>query len=628
MMNKQMFYKEIEAHFNLRTNKTKKPEMVYLVVRIDGRQYKLSCGVKVYPQQWHKGIAEESNLLCKRDNKNNKIVNEKLTVLKKRYSDFISYLCNCDNEITDMGDLLKQFIYKDMNKKNNQKEKNVLEYINEAFDSCYSKRPTKEQSKKGYRRNIKKYFIPYVQSLNDDSINVLKQEGFSKWAKWLKEQTTDNVVNNTLELIARLIREIIMLHPNLGLQLPMYDKIQIVKNTQKKNEGKPLDKKEIEALINYTPKNKMQEATQILFLIGLESGARSSDWNKFITGDYEVKEIQGEKVLLIQPKKTKRNESNYAYVTLTPRLDELIKNAKEKDIYYVDREENDNSADKGKSHKHRVIMTTFRDNLRKICETINESNSALFGEKVYVSRKGEQLIPAYKAISAHWARHTFVHECKLKGLANDIIAKKIGDSTEMIEYVYGYMDKTETAEQIINAEKQSQQPKEETVSIKPKEKTSVINGFFAYDDIEALIDMKQAGISIYDDARLKKAITVIKKSVSSTTMGKAIKILQDADKEKIEAFKKKVCFIERFIWDIGKYFADTKLYMMYQYKLDKLGLLSIKPFTDEELSMIWQQELANEEVEYYETNSLQQLQLFHFANYLHHNLHFNQIAQY
>ena len=605
MMNKQMFYKEIEAHFNLRTNKTKKPEMVYLVVRIDGRQYKLSCGVKVYPQQWHKGIAEESNLLCKRDNKNNKIANEKLAVLKKRYSDFISYLCNCDNEITDMGDLLKQFIYKDMNKKNNKKEKNVLGYINEAFNSCYSKRTATEQSKKAYRRNIEKYFIPYVQSLNDDSINVLKQEGFSKWAKWLKEQTTDIVVNETLGLIARLIREIVMLHPNLGLQLPMYDKIQTVKNTQKKNEGKPLDKKEIEALINYTPKNKRQEATQILFLIGLESGARSSDWNKFITGDYEVKEIQGEKVLLIQPKKTKRNESNYAYVTLTPRLNELIKNAREKDIYYIDREENDNSADKGKSHKQRVIMTTFRNNLQKICETINKSNSALFGKKVYVSRKGEQLIPAYEAISAHWARHTFVHECKLKGLANDIIAKKIGDSTKMIEEVYGYMDKTETAEQIINAEKQSQQPKEKTVSIKPKEKTSVINGFFAYDDIEALIDMKQAGISIYDDARLKKAITVIKKSVSSTTMGKAIKILQDADKEKIEAFKKKVCFIERFIWDIGKYFADTKLYMMYQYKLDKLGLLSIKPFTDEELSMIWQQELANEEVEYYETNSLQ-----------------------
>lgn len=129
MMNKQKFYKEIEAHFNLRTNKSKKPEMVYLVVRIDGKQYKLSSGVKVYPQQWRKGVAEESNFLCSRDNKNNKIVNEKLTVLKKRYSEFISYLCNCDNEITDMGDLLKQFIYIDMDIKNKEKSIDVCKLI-------------------------------------------------------------------------------------------------------------------------------------------------------------------------------------------------------------------------------------------------------------------------------------------------------------------------------------------------------------------------------------------------------------------------------------------------------------------------------------------------------------------
>ena len=52
-------------------------------------------------------------------------------------------------------------------------------------------------------------------------------------------------------------------------------------------------------------------------------------------------------------------------------------------------------------------------------------------------------------------------------------------------------------------------------------------------------------------------------------------------------------------------YVNTKQYMMYQYKLNKLGLLSTKPFTDEELDMIWQQELANEELEYYNTNGLQ-----------------------
>lgn len=213
--------------------------------------------------------------------------------------------------------------------------------------------------------------------------------------------------------------------------------------------------------------------------------------------------------------------------------------------------------------------------------------------------------PLYEVVSTHCARYTFIRSMWKKGYSEMAVAKMVGHTDDtMVKEVYNkktdgdYMDK-------ISKEKEKVEHTQETVSIKPKEKTSVINGFFAYDDVEALMDMQQSGISIYNDARLKKAMTIIKKSVSSSTMDKVIKMRQDADKETIEAFKEKVCSIERFIWDMGKYFADTKLYMMYQYKLNKLGLLSTKPFTEEELDMIWQQELANEELEHYNTNGLQ-----------------------
>lgn len=450
MMNNQRFYKEIEAHFNLRTNKTKKPEMVYLVVRIDGKQYKLSSGVKVYPSQWHKGIAEESNLLCKRDNNNNKIVNEKLTVLKKRYSEFISYLCNCDTEITDMGGLLKQYIYKDMI---NKKEKNAVEYINEAFENYYKSRNATVQTKNDCKRKIENYFIPYVKEQKDQSINILRQEGFSKWAKWLTDKTSPIVINDTLQLIVRLIKQITIDYPKLELTPPIYNKVQVEKNTQKKNEGKPLTKAEIEAIEKFEPKNDTQKATKILFLIGLETGARSSDWNKFIEGDYEQK--GNNKVLIIHPQKTERKEGNDAYVTLTPKLEQLVKEARDMDIFYVDRDKNDKLEDKGRSHKTRVIMTTFRYNLRKICETINKNTSGeLFGRQKLVSKLGgeTETKPAYEAISSHWARHTFVHECKLKGMPNETIAKKIGDSVAMVEQNYGFMDKEEIAEQVLKAE--------------------------------------------------------------------------------------------------------------------------------------------------------------------------------
>ena len=194
MMNEQKFYKEIEAHFNLRTNKTKKPEMVYLVVRIDGRQYKLSCGVKVYPQQWRKGVAEESNFLCSRDNKNNKIVNEKLTVLKKRYSEFISYLCNCDNDITDMGDLLKQFIYKDMDIKNKEKSIDVCKLIQDAFDEYYKiNKPNTKESSISQNRRFLKVYVSFLESLSkENQQSAFSKEGFLKWREFLLKKMKDS----------------------------------------------------------------------------------------------------------------------------------------------------------------------------------------------------------------------------------------------------------------------------------------------------------------------------------------------------------------------------------------------------------------------------------------------------
>lgn len=48
------------------------------------------------------------------------------------------------------------------------------------------------------------------------------------------------MADSTMGLMVRLIKQIIIYHPNLELAVPMYNKVQIKKETQKKNEGKPL----------------------------------------------------------------------------------------------------------------------------------------------------------------------------------------------------------------------------------------------------------------------------------------------------------------------------------------------------------------------------------------------------
>lgn len=327
----------------------------------------------------------------------------------------------------------------------------------------------------------------------------------------------------------------------------------------------------------------------------METGARSSDWNKFIQGKYDKITDDGETILIIHPKKTEKKEGNDAYVTLTPRLEQLINEAKELDVYYLDRQEYD--ANKGKVHINRIAPATFRNNLYNICENIYKENNALFGRIKRVTSKKVESKPAYEAISSHWARHTFVHECKLKGLSNDIIAKKIGDNVIMVEKTYGYMNKNEIAKQLIDEERKIVEPKAEgkqTYIIEPKKKHSLIDVFFAYDDIVSLMDMKEAGINIYDDSRLKKVIFVIKRSVNKTLLYKAINTISNAGEDEVAEFKRKVTSIDSFIWEVGKHFADIKLYMMYQYKLNKLGMLDEIPLDEEMLDDIWQQEILNE----------------------------------
>ena len=53
-MTHQVFINEIvKANFNLRQPKSERPTNIYLIVRINQKQAKLSTGVKVYPEHWN-----------------------------------------------------------------------------------------------------------------------------------------------------------------------------------------------------------------------------------------------------------------------------------------------------------------------------------------------------------------------------------------------------------------------------------------------------------------------------------------------------------------------------------------------------------------------------------------------
>ena len=148
---KQKFIKEVKGHFNLREPKGRKPTNVFFVVRLNGKQYKLSSRMKVYPNQWDsKGQqAIESNQLTKLDNRNNKMLNAKINSIRCYFLDFLEYLCNVEIKDVEIGELLKKYIYKDMKmKKKNDFAFDAESIITEAFDYYYSfVQPTKASTK-------------------------------------------------------------------------------------------------------------------------------------------------------------------------------------------------------------------------------------------------------------------------------------------------------------------------------------------------------------------------------------------------------------------------------------------------------------------------------------------------
>ncbi len=115
---RQRYYGEIKARFYLRRPTASGPRKIYFVAFIDGKQYRYSTGVRVYPKQWNskKELAVVSNTLSKQDNQNNMIANERLARFRRYFAEFIEYLC--ENDVTDIVATLKQFIYQDVAKAN------------------------------------------------------------------------------------------------------------------------------------------------------------------------------------------------------------------------------------------------------------------------------------------------------------------------------------------------------------------------------------------------------------------------------------------------------------------------------------------------------------------------------
>ncbi len=590
-MQKQLFISEISCKFNLRRPKViNKPTNVYCVVYVGGKQHYFATGLKVLPSQWNKKkqIAEVSNTLTTLDNRNNNILNEKINQLRGYYKEYIEYLCSNPNDT----DKLCNFIYKDMKKKDNKQIK-ASDLLDRALDIIISEKELSANTKKNYYDRLNAFKKYIKDSKVDDNLELLTQRGINNYQEYLQREAAKVKVgqkgggivniNYKCQFVVRLIMEVL----SCKNEFLDYHISRVTYKPIKDKRGKDerthfyLETEEIEAFNNVTGLNERESIYKDIFVLQCNCGQRVSDLKQLVIGKYTTDEKN-----FIHLETKKENITAYfpATDTIKQLLDKLCPLVYSKgELHFIKTGNTDiniDNLDKGSLYNNAIKKIAKKANLNR--------------ERKYKDPSGKEISnPIYKIISSHCARHTFATIMRDKGFEADEVCIMLGHADDtMVKQVYAHNDDNIKTKKLAKAIKRVE-GKDETKDNIKQFKTNALQSLFAYDRLKELERMKDNGINILPLS--DKCISIIK---DTSNLKKAIQLMNTAPKEKKEEFINKVKEIDKIIWYIAKHTANTTLYSIYEYKIKELGI--IDKVTDVNLlNDIFQQELINEEQEYY-----------------------------
>lgn len=157
-----------------------------------------------------------------------------------------------------------------------------------------------------------------------------------------------------------------------------------------------------------------------LFLIGIYSGQRYSDYGKFDKND-----IDGDNIV-IRAKKT----GQFSYIPLSTKLKKIL--------------------DKYDWELVKIASQNFNINIQKICK-IAGFNEIIKTDKFYGNKKVSKEVPKWKLIGSHTARRTFITLCAQRNVPHSIIMQVTG--IKSVKTLQGYikLDKEKLNKSIFNA---------------------------------------------------------------------------------------------------------------------------------------------------------------------------------
>lgn len=569
-----LFINEIKGHFNLRKPYSDKPTNVYFVVVLEGKQYKLSTGVKIYPKFWNSN--KQKAALKQKTNVCNtllvKEVNDRLSEVLNQFDNFKSYIGN--NPDADLETNLYKFICKKertiIKERIIKKEKpvmqptekiDVLAIINKAIDDDTSiAKGTKDNYKKGVKllttyfsaikpiTDFKQFSSEFFISLRDWAENNYKQINGKPYAV--------RSLNDLFKYACVVVKQYGVKTGNLTKAEANLIEYSSLKDKNQDDEIALRDD-ELIKLYNYKCPDPKDELVKDVFLLECTTGQRISDTIKISDN---IKSVAGINFIeLVQQKTGAKIKVDLIF--------EMAKNILVDKYNY-----NVPSVIGGTKMAERDVINP---RIKKICkeagigvnETVTVTKHLAGKDKADVSE-----VPRYMKISSHTGRRTFVTMLAVRGWTYEKIGVYTGQTKLETVQLYDKSKRDLTYTAIFKQNKKAGNILR-MIEDEPVEKQDLI------DILCSLADYEKAGINIYGLPEIKTVARLIKSSATNLS--------------------KDVVKYNSLVWEIGKHTADTELFQIYQLKLKQAGLSTDEVLSADILSAIWQNELANEEEKYF-----------------------------
>lgn len=449
-------------HFNIRQKQREVPTPLYAVFYTNGKQKKVPTGLKVYPSQWDnkRQVAEVSNFLRVRENKNNHAVNLTVTAIFERFKKVREKL---DDSSESWGNILS-ILTLSVNE-HEQKQTNEMSETNKGKKN--KKKPlictlqqiiAKREREEGINvinytqcvHRLKKY-MAFANIEDDESVLGLRlMNGFKAWLED-KSGLQIKTITETEKSLRFLIEYINRSEQREGADFIDIRSFVVTKDNRKKEDkqskSEPLTVEEVTAMWDLDGLTDKEEEARDIFVAQCLCGQRISDLPKVLSDELEIKNIDGVECMTYRTQKTKET----AVIPLFPIIKQIREKYSEKGgfkhfkaLNYMD--DNDKQQEQIKSYTSYLNKT-----IRKVAQQAGLDRPVTYGEQVGV-KKAIQTEPLYKVMHTHTARHTFVSIMARLGIEKEyikIVTAHTNDAT--IDKVYLHVTPEDKGKKLVGA---------------------------------------------------------------------------------------------------------------------------------------------------------------------------------